>query len=275
MEILKPNVKWRGNLTPISRKITRLIQHHMAHTSWTVEQVHNYHRDGNGWLGIGYSYWIGFDGKIYEGRGRNIGAHAGANWNGISYGIGYQGNFETQQMTDAQLVSGAWLNAKLIREEGLTVDAIVGHGTRFGGTSSSLCPGKNFRMVELKAEAEKILGGKDDSMGDRRYHTLGPRQTLSHVAAKFGVSVPQLRSWNGLTPADDRNLSVGLKLWVEAEKEQPAEPAPPEDGKEDERIAKLEAELVTARGQLAAALTEVENLRKAVTAFAKVYGVKV
>ncbi len=130
-------------------------------------------------------------------------------------------------------------------------------------------------LVRTACEYLKVEYMEGDNVGDRRYYHLKAKQTLSHVAAIYGVSVPQLRIWNGLTPADDRNLSVGLKLWVEAEKEQPAEPAPPEDGKKDERIAKLEAELVTARGQLAAALTEVENLRKAVTAFAKVYGVKV
>ena len=271
MQIIKPDVRWRGALTPISRKITRLIQHHMAHTSWTFEQVHNYHRDGNGWLGIGYSYWIGFDGRIYEGRGRNIGAHAGASWNGISYGIGYQGNFETQQMTDAQLASGARLNAKLLREEGLAVGAIVGHGTRFGGTSSSLCPGKNFRMAELKAEVQKILSGKEDSMQDRKYHLLQPRQTLSHVASKYGVSVPQIREWNNLTPADDRSLDVGLKLWVEA----PKAVEPPEPPAEAKRVAELEKENDELRGKLAAALTEAENLRKNITAFAKINGVQV
>ena len=27
-----------------------------------------------GWVAIGYNYWIGFDGKVYEGRGLNKGA---------------------------------------------------------------------------------------------------------------------------------------------------------------------------------------------------------
>ncbi len=157
MEILKPNIRWNGTLKPLI-SVDRLLQHHMAHTSWTFNDVHIYHRDSNGWLGIGYNYWIAFDGTIYEGRGLNVGAHAGANWNSRSIGIGYQGNFETQKMTNAQLKSGAWLNAKLIKDLSLDINAIGGHND----VSATLCPGKNFRMAELKTEVTKLLNTKDN-----------------------------------------------------------------------------------------------------------------
>ncbi|UNC90733.1 N-acetylmuramoyl-L-alanine amidase [Candidatus Contubernalis alkaliaceticus] len=156
MKIVEIDLSWSSPLVPITNPIEKLIQHHMAHTTWTVFDVHNYHKNTNGWKGIGYNYWIAFDGTIYECRGRNVGAHAGANWNGRSLGIGYQGNFETQKMTDAQLKSGAWLNAKLIQEEGLKVDDIIGHKD----ATATLCPGKNFRMEELQAEVKKLLGGE-------------------------------------------------------------------------------------------------------------------
>ncbi|WP_185819589.1 hypothetical protein [Salibacterium salarium] len=32
-------------------------------------------KNNKGWNGIGYNFWISFDGKIYEGRGLNQGAH--------------------------------------------------------------------------------------------------------------------------------------------------------------------------------------------------------
>lgn len=155
MQITKANLNWRGPLTPITRKIERIICHHPA--GGTLQSNHRFHRDTRGWTGLGYSYWIELNGTIYEVRGRNIGAHSGARWNEISYGICFEGNFETQLMTDAQLASGVWLCAKLCREENLTARDIVGHGTRFGGTSNTLCPGKNFRMAELKAGTEEAL----------------------------------------------------------------------------------------------------------------------
>jgi N-acetyl-anhydromuramyl-L-alanine amidase AmpD len=128
----------------------------MAHPTWGFEDVHNYHRDGRGWAGIGYNYWIGFDGKIYEGRGLNIGAHAGAKWNPISLGIGYQGDFSKQKMTDEQLKSGILLNYQLAKKYGLTINDIVGHKD----VSATDCPGNHFRMKELREGVAKRLNNK-------------------------------------------------------------------------------------------------------------------
>jgi len=156
MRIHKPNLRFSGNLSRLVR-VEKLIQHHMAHPSWGVEQVHEFHRDTRGWHGIGYNYWIGFDGEIYEGRGGNQGAHAGAGWNGRSLGIGYQGDLSSQQMTDAQVRAGAWLNAKLIEQHGLSVEDIVGHGD----VANTACPGANFRIAELREKTKQILEGED------------------------------------------------------------------------------------------------------------------
>jgi len=152
MEIKKVNLKWNGTLTPLER-VEKLIQHHMAHTSWDIYDVHRYHRDHNKWFGIGYNYWIGFDGNIYEARGENQGAHSGSRWNRRSLGIGYQGNFETQRMTTAQLNAAGWLNAKLINKYNLSLEDIIGHKD----VSSTACPGRNFNMNELKKKASEAL----------------------------------------------------------------------------------------------------------------------
>ncbi len=160
--IEKPDLSFRNPLRPILEPIEKLLQHHMAQPSWDVYQVHNFHRNRIHWLddttweywdGIGYNYWIGFDGTIYETRGRQYGSHAGANWNGRSIGVGYQGDFTYQEMTDQQVMSGAWLNAKLIIDEGLTKEDIWGHRD----VSSTACPGKNFRTEDLLRQTENIL----------------------------------------------------------------------------------------------------------------------
>ena len=41
-----------------------------------VKGFQNYHMDSNGWSDIGYSFLVGEDGNIYEGRGwSKVGAH--------------------------------------------------------------------------------------------------------------------------------------------------------------------------------------------------------
>ncbi|KYG34900.1 N-acetylmuramoyl-L-alanine amidase [Alkalihalobacillus trypoxylicola] len=137
-----------GNLTPINKnRISKLVQHHMAHKSWTVQQVHNFHRDSNKWVGIGYNWWIAFDGTIYKGRGWNVGAHCAGN-NSTTLGIGYQGDFTSQSMTDAQVESGAALNAWLMSQcpNIKSANDIIGHKD----IVATACPGKHFRMTDLK-----------------------------------------------------------------------------------------------------------------------------
>lgn len=56
-----------------------------------VLAIHEFHRDGNGWIGIGYNFIITQNGNIYEGRGwGRIGAHAGTmEGNRTSIGIAF------------------------------------------------------------------------------------------------------------------------------------------------------------------------------------------
>ncbi len=58
-----------------------------------VREIQDLHMDTNGWDDIGYSFLIGGDGQVYEGRGWNVqGAHT-QNWNDIGYGIDFMGLF--------------------------------------------------------------------------------------------------------------------------------------------------------------------------------------
>jgi N-acetylmuramoyl-L-alanine amidase len=51
--------------------------------------------DSNGWNDIGYSFLIGDDGRIYEGRGFNVvGAHT-QGYNSVGYGVSFMGNFNS------------------------------------------------------------------------------------------------------------------------------------------------------------------------------------
>lgn len=154
VNIKDTNLKFNGKLTALDKsKLKYIVHHHMAHDTWDINDVHNYHKNGNGWSGIGYNYWIGFDGTIYKGRGLNVGAHC-LNYNSVSVGIGYQGNFKKQKMTDAQVKAGAELVKYINKQVGKTLKN-VGHKD-LGNTA---CPGKNFRMSELK----KLVEAKETS----------------------------------------------------------------------------------------------------------------
>jgi len=145
VKIEKSNLVFNGKLIPL-KKIDKIICHHPAHPSWDINDIHKYHRDSKGWSGIGYNYFVTFDGRIQEGRGRNQGAHTLGGWNTKSLGVSFQGDFSKQLMTDEQVDSGAELIASLIRNEGLGINDVVGHGDLW----NTACPGKNFRMTALK-----------------------------------------------------------------------------------------------------------------------------
>lgn len=155
IEIRKPNppLSFRNKLTPL-KKVDMIILHHMAHKTAGIHDIHNYHRsriytNSSGktsyWAGIGYNYFITFDGTIYEARGLHVGAQT-AGYNNRSIGIGFQGDFQQQQMPDVQLRAGIALCKKLLQDHSLTEKDIKRHKD----LAATACPGKNFRFTELK-----------------------------------------------------------------------------------------------------------------------------
>jgi len=142
VNIVYPGLKFKYALDPPPSKVVYLVQHHMAHKSWGIHEVHDFHKNSRGWNGIGYNWWIGFDGTIYEGRGFHYGAGVEGH-NHDSLHVGYQGDFTQQKMTDAQLASGIALNTWLM--EKYPSAKVVGHKE----LASTSCPGQYFRMAEL------------------------------------------------------------------------------------------------------------------------------
>lgn len=68
-----------------------------------VQDIQNLHMDTNGWSDIGYSFLIGEDGRVYEGRGWNVvGAHT-YKYNSVAYGFCVIGNFMTRPPNDLAL----------------------------------------------------------------------------------------------------------------------------------------------------------------------------
>lgn len=146
MEIIEPIYQWNGTLTK-RRRTDYIILHHAAAVACTVEDVHRWHTN-NTWSGIGYNFFVSREGKVYRGRPENVvGAHT-TNYNSVSIGVCFEGDYMSQIMPQAQLQAGQELITYL-REK--YPDAQVGKHKDFNATS---CPGVNFPFDELIKKAQ-------------------------------------------------------------------------------------------------------------------------
>ncbi len=120
-----------------------IVLHHAAIDS-DVVSIHNYHRDVNGWAGIGYHYYVTKDGVIWYGRPEHwLGAHTSGYNDRI--GICAEGNFEEEAMPAAQQNAVVQLIAYLKSKHGnLAI-------TRHGDHDATACPGANYPFEAIKA----------------------------------------------------------------------------------------------------------------------------
>ena len=142
MKVIEANLPRKGNFTRRS-KTDEVILHHAEASNATVWDINQWHLD-NGWVGIGYHYYIRKDGSIYRGRPEwAVGAHATGH-NDRSIGICCEGAYMTETMPAAQLAS---LKA-LLR------DIMGRYGTlalkRHRDVNSTSCPGDNFPWAEAQ-----------------------------------------------------------------------------------------------------------------------------
>jgi len=83
------------------------------------------------------------DGSIYELRDiKYVPAHA-TNFNTCSIGICFEGNFEEEQMGQAQIEAGIWLVAYLKGKYNITIVQ------KHKDVNATSCPGKNFPFDEI------------------------------------------------------------------------------------------------------------------------------
>lgn len=135
MNIIQSDFDFRA-MTPMGTP-NEIILHHRAGNG-DVLSIHRYHKDVNGWAGIGYHFYIRKDGSVYAGRPTNkVGAHATGH-NSRSFGVCFEGNFMNEEMTLAQIQAGSELvnylrgiyNINLVRKHS-DVNATSCPGTHF------------------------------------------------------------------------------------------------------------------------------------------------
>lgn len=141
LNIIEKTYKINGNLS-IRNSTERIILHHAAASQCSSDDIDKWHKQKD-YSCIGYHFFIRKDGTIYRGRQENaVGAHAYQN-NYNSIGICFEGDFEKEQMTDAQVESAKELVAYLKNK--YNISKVQKHKD----VNNTSCPGKNFRFDEI------------------------------------------------------------------------------------------------------------------------------
>ena len=137
MYIIEKDWKWNGNFE--TRNSTKyIVIHHAKSRNCTAEDVHRWHQQENGWLGIGYHYFLAKNGKIIRGRPEKaMGAHT-LGYNDKSIGICLEGDFDIESVTDAQKTSLKELLRHLLKT--YKKAKIVRHKD----VNQTSCPGSRF-----------------------------------------------------------------------------------------------------------------------------------
>lgn len=138
-------------------KVDSIALHHMAHPTADVKTVEGWHIN-QGWRAIGYNFWVGFDGNVYEGRGFNLGAGV-TGQNGHIISIGFQGDYHSKdvKMPDVQFNAGVDI-IKYVLEKVPSVREIGGHKD-FMATA---CPGQYFPLKEMKTLKKRNIDNFTD-----------------------------------------------------------------------------------------------------------------
>lgn len=157
MNIIKESYNWNGSLTYVkSNQKDMIILHHAAASKCTAQDVHRWHLS-NGWVGMGYHYFIRKDGRIYRGRPEmTIGAHT-EDYNTRGIGICCEGDFSTEKMPVAQKTALIWLIKDIKSRTGIST--IKMHRD----LNATSCPGKKFPEREIRAALSGQVTANNDS----------------------------------------------------------------------------------------------------------------
>lgn len=147
MKITEQTYKWNGSLT--KRASTKyIILHHRAGNG-DVQSIHTQHVN-QGYNGIGYHLYVRKDGSVYRGRPIDtVGAHC-IGVNNVSIGVCFEGNFENETMTPAQIKAGKELISYI---KGLYPSAEVKKHKELYNTA---CPGKKFPFDAIVEGAKNM-----------------------------------------------------------------------------------------------------------------------
>ncbi|NXS50748.1 PGRP2 amidase, partial [Balaeniceps rex] len=148
---------YRGTPKPLTLPLGSVYIHHtstpsapcrtFAACARAMRAMQRFHQDARGWDDIGYSFVVGSDGYLYQGRGWHwVGAHT-KGYNSKGYGVGYVGDFSaTLPDTDAIALVRDGLLPCAVRTGRLHRNYTLRGHRQMGRTD---CPGNSlFREIE-------------------------------------------------------------------------------------------------------------------------------
>lgn len=200
MNIIKPNLKWKGAFT-LSNVPKLIVLHHAEASKCTIEDINRWHQE-RGWIGVGYHYFIRKDGSIYKGRPDNAeGAHC-KGYNAKSIGICYEGSYMKETMPEIQKQAGIELNKYII--EAFKITEIKPHRS----LNNTSCPGTNFPFDEIKSASlsKNKADGNNQNTSDQKIqintstkivkdlqrllNTLGIKDNSNKMLTEDGIKGP-------------------------------------------------------------------------------------
>lgn len=105
-----------------------------------MRAVEHFHAVTLGWLGFGYSFYIAYDGTVFEGRGWGYqGSHTETR-NATAAGVCFEGHGDLERLTPEQIESARWLVAEGKRLGKLTRNVKIS-GHRDYSRKGKTCPG--------------------------------------------------------------------------------------------------------------------------------------
>jgi TolA-binding protein len=109
-------------------QVQMIVIHHTAVVPTVgADRIAEHRVDKQGWPGIGYHYFITYEGQIQQTNElTTVATHAG-NYNPIAIGVCFAGDFTTAIPTAAQIEAGAQLIAWLLRQFRLSLQAVFGY----------------------------------------------------------------------------------------------------------------------------------------------------
>ncbi|UMZ74926.1 N-acetylmuramoyl-L-alanine amidase [Natranaerofaba carboxydovora] len=160
-----------GRLKELKKDQTVLIivHHTGVNIDQAVETIHNYHKKDRGWAGIGYHFYIRFNGDIYKGRPiTKRGAHT-KGYNDRSIGVALAGDFSKESLIENRKEQYEALVELLKWLKNKYPDASVKFHDDFASTS---CPGNNFpkdRLLDditINSNNDNNEGNNNDNNGN-------------------------------------------------------------------------------------------------------------
>lgn len=154
-----------------------IVIHHSATPDGNAAKFDREHK-AKGWDELGYHFVIdngrgGPDGRVEVGPRwpkQKWGAHAKTpdnRFNEHGIGICFVGNFESGRPTPKQMQAAAKLVAWLMQTYNIPARNVIGHDD----TKSTLCPGRNMNLAQVRSLANDVIAGVDiDNIQDAPVH---------------------------------------------------------------------------------------------------------